>query len=150
MTLDDLRNEVEIDLNAIDQTLAELIALQIDLGGRNPTVREKAAAATFLAQLYSGAENILKRINRFYDLPLPSSENWHLELFLRFCEPGYPPLPILIDKALATSLTPYRKFRHVFHHGYSFQLDWERMREGAENAGDVIQRFKTRVIAFVG
>ena len=69
MTLDDLRNEVEIDLNAIDQTLAELIALQIDLGGRNPTVREKAAAATFLAQLYSGAENILNRqsIGHFVD-----------------------------------------------------------------------------------
>ena len=66
MTPGELFDEIVIDFDALDQTLAELIALQADLAERNPTVREKAAAATFLAQLYSGVENILKRINRFY------------------------------------------------------------------------------------
>jgi len=34
-------------------------------------LRDKTAAAAFLAQFYSGIENILKRISRFYHVNLP-------------------------------------------------------------------------------
>lgn len=149
MTPDELRDEVAVEFDALDLTLTELKSLQADLAGRDPTLREKAAAAAFLAQLYSGVENVLKRISQFYGVALPSGENWHVELFIRFCKPGCPPLPVLFDDSLAVAMTPYRKFRHVFHHGYSFQLDWERMREGVERAEDVFSRFKARVNALL-
>ena len=60
MTLDDLHDEICIDFEVLDQTVAELIALQAGLARQNLTVREKVAAAAFLAQLYTAAENILK------------------------------------------------------------------------------------------
>jgi uncharacterized protein YutE (UPF0331/DUF86 family) len=46
---------------------------------------------------------------------------------------------------LASDLAPYRKFRHVVHHGYGFQLDWERMAEGIDKVDQVYRRFKTKL-----
>ena len=143
MTSEELREEIAIELENIETVLGELATLYEDVKGREATVREKTAAAAFLAQFYSGIENILKRISRYYNVPLPLGEMWHVELFKRFCEPLFPSLPVLFDKALSEDLAPYRKFRHVVLHGYGFQLDWERMTKGIENINDVYLRLKT-------
>lgn len=142
MTSDDLRAEITIEIEAIENILDELTALYADVGSRNPTVREKTAAAAFMAQFYGGIENILKRISRFYSVPLPAGETWHLDLFQRFCDPAYHPLPNLFDRSLASDLAPYRRFRHVVYHGYGFELEWERMKEGIEKAANVFARVK--------
>ena len=142
MTSEELREEIAIELENIETVLRELSTLYEDVKGREASVREKTAASAFLAQFYSGIENILKRISHFHNVPLPSGKMWHVELFKRFCEPSFPSLPVLFDELLSSDLAPYRKFRHVFLHGYGFQLDWVRMIEGIENVNDVYQRFK--------
>jgi hypothetical protein len=48
----ELREEVAIELEALAATVNELLALQADVADREPTVREKTAAAAFLAQFY--------------------------------------------------------------------------------------------------
>lgn len=118
-------------------------------GGRAPTVREKTAAAAFIAQFYGGIENILKRVHRYYNIALPAGESWHIEIFKRFCHPGYSPLPILFDEALARELSAFRKFRHVVYHGYGFQLDWERMSEGMEAIENVQTRLRTAIDVYL-
>ena len=143
MTSEELREEIAIELENIEMVLRELSTLYEDVKGRETSVREKTAAAAFLAQFYSGIENILKRISHFHNIPLPSGEMWHVELFKRFCEPSFPSLPVLFDELLSSDLAPYRKFRHVVLHGYGFQLDWERMTEGIEKVNDVYLRLKT-------
>jgi hypothetical protein len=75
---DDLREEITVELEALDVTVRELSALRQDVADRDPTAREKIAAAAFLAQFYNGIENILKRISLFHDVPLPSGETWHV------------------------------------------------------------------------
>jgi len=142
MTSEELREEIAIELENIETVLQELATLHEDVKGRDTTTREKTAASAFLAQFYGGIENILKRISHFHNVPLPSGEMWHVALFKRFCEPSFLPLPFLFDRALSSDLAPYRKFRHVVHHGYGFQLDWERMSEGIENTEAVYRRFK--------
>jgi hypothetical protein len=129
------------------ETAVEFDALQQDVAGRHPTVREKTAAAAFLAQFYSGIENVLKRLSRFHGVDLPVGENWHLELFHRFCAPAQAPLPELMDPALARQLGPFRRFRHVVHHGYGFQIEWDRMREGLDQVEQVLTAFRDRVEA---
>lgn len=89
----ELREEIAIELEAIEITVKELLALQQDVADREPTVRENTAAAAFLAQFYNGLENILKRISYFHNIPMPIGENWHVELFQRFSAPAYPALP---------------------------------------------------------
>ena len=145
MTVDELREEIGIELESLDTVIREITAIRLDVAGHEPTVREKTAAAAFLAQFYGGVENILKRIHRFHGLQLPTGDTWHTDLFRRFCEPPYAHLPLLFDDMLALKMAPYRKFRHVVIHGYGFQMDWERMREGLEQLADVFGRFKTNL-----
>lgn len=135
MTTAELRAEIAAEFDALRQVADELEALRSDVAGREPTVREKTAAAAFLAQFYSGIENVLKRPSRFHGVGLPAGENWHLELFQRFCPPRHPPLPPLFDGPLSRQLGAFRRFRHVVHHGYGFQLDWSQMREGLGQVG---------------
>jgi hypothetical protein len=72
MTIDDLREEVSIELEFIGSAVKEAAALLQDVSKREPSIREKTAAATFLAPFYNGIENILKRIHRYHNIPIPS------------------------------------------------------------------------------
>lgn len=145
MTTGELEEEISIELDLIESTVQELLSLKIDLENRGPTVREKTAAASFMAQFYNGIENILKRISRFKSVPLPKGDSWHIDLFKRFCAPPYDDFPALFDEHLALNMSAFRKFRHVVHHGYGFQLKWDHMQEGIAITGDVFGRFKANL-----
>ena len=142
MHLDELREEVEIELDLMKDTVRELILLQKDVMGKCPTVREKTAAGAFLAQFYGGVENILKRICRFHSVPIPKGNTWHADLFYMFCNPPKSPLSILFNEELKPKLAPFRKFRHVVHHGYGFQLEWERMLPGILIIEEIFKNFR--------
>jgi len=90
-------------------------------------------------------ENILKRISRRHNVALPTGDNWHVELFNYFCEPAFQGLPVIFNIEQKMSLANYRRFRHVIRHGYSMQLDWDRMAEGVCRAAAVYAAFKTRL-----
>lgn len=147
MNLTELQEEIEIELELILAILEELKALHNDVSGRQPTIREITAAAAFLAQFYSGIENILKRISLFHSLPLPKGDNWHSELFRCFCSPSTPPLPVLFDADLEKAMAPYRKFRHLAFHSYGVQLSWARMEEGVVGVEGVFCRFRENLYA---
>jgi len=149
MTSNELQEEINIEIELIEATLQELLDLSKDVAGKEPSVREKTAAAAFMAQFYSGVENILKRISYFNSVPLPTDSTWHVDLFKRFCAPPYKSLPLLFDESLALAMAPFRKFRHVVHHGYGFQLDWDRMQEGIANIKDVFLRFKSKLSGYL-
>ncbi len=149
MNSDELREEITIELEAMEMTVSELLALQQDVTDRDPTVRENTAAAAFLAQFYNGLENILKRISHFHNVPLPIGETWHVELFQRFSVPAYPGLPQLFDETLASALAPYRRFRHVAFHSYGFQLDWNRMSEGINNVQSMFDQIKYNLFVYL-
>ena len=98
MNADELNEEIRIEIELIENVLQELSSLKNELSARSPSVREKTAAAGFLAQFYNGIENILKRINKFHNIPIPEGDTWHLDLFKRFCAPSHHSLPELFDE----------------------------------------------------
>jgi len=149
VTSAELREEIAIELEAMEATVNELLTLQDDVAGREPTVREKTAAAAFLAQFYSGVENILKRISSYLDVALPTGETWHVALFRRFCSPPYATLPLLFDESLAAALAPYRRFRHVAFHSYGFQLNWSHMAQGVASVQDVFLQIKASLVNYL-
>jgi hypothetical protein len=149
MTAKELREEINIELELIEAILAELVALSKDVSSREPTVREKTAAAAFMSQFYGGVENILKRISHYYSVPLPTGDAWHIDLFKRFCAPSDGVLPVLLNESLSKAMAPYRKFRHLFIHGYGFQIDWNRMQEGIKNIEDIFSEFKHRLSEYM-
>jgi uncharacterized protein YutE (UPF0331/DUF86 family) len=56
-------------------------------------------------------------------------------------------LPILIDDDLKKPLAAYRRFRHVVHHHYVMQLDWQRLVEGVREVETLYARFKAKLKA---
>lgn len=149
MKSEELREQITIELELMETTVEELLAIRQDATKRQLTVREKTAAAAFLAQFYSGVENILKRISYFYNIPLPSGNSWHVELFRQFCSPSKHPLPALFDEPLASALAPFRKFRHAVYHSYGIQLEWSRMSAGVAEVEDVFREFQSRLSTFL-
>ena len=132
----------------------ELEALDDDIGEDPATLRERAAASAFLASFYMGVENILKRIVRYQNIDLPQGERWHVELFKQFCALDSASsvsnvqndrLPDLFEGDLIRHMDAYRRFRHVFHHGYERDLDYDRMRPGIQGARPVLKQFREAV-----
>ena len=149
MNASDLREQIEIELGRMAATLAEISSLQDDLRDRVPSHREKAAAGAFLSQLYGGLENILVRVCKCCGVAIPGGDEWHAELFKKFCDPPQSGLPLLFDKGLEDAVSPYRRFRHLFTHTYGILLDWDKMREGVAKAKDVFDKFVVRVRAYL-
>jgi len=145
MTLDELREEISIELDRMGTIVHEAVSLFDDHENRDPTVREKTAAAVFLAQFYGGIENILKSLHRYHGIPMPVGDSWHSDVFRRFCNSSFSPIPVLFVAALAADLSPIRKVRHVVYHGYGFQFDWDRMKEGLGKVEYVYSRFASSV-----
>lgn len=149
MTSLELKEEITIELESVGTVVNEAIALFHDITGRDATIREKTAAAAFMAQFYGGIENVLKRIHRYNGIATPSGDSWHIEIFKRFCNPPYPGLPLLFDENFAHQLAPFRKFRHIVYHGYGFQLEWERMIDGLEAIEHVHSNFTAVVSGYL-
>ncbi len=145
----ELSEEIAFELESMQITVDELVSLHQDMVHKEPTLRDKTAAAAFLSQFYNGLENILKRIYRYYGISLPTGETWHLDLFQSFCSPTHSDLPQLFDQDLASALAPYRRFRHVAFHSYGFQLDWGRMVTGVENVKSVFEQIKSNISAYL-
>jgi len=149
VNLAELKEEIAIEIQILENTVHELTILNADVSGKEPTVREKTAAAAFLAQFYGGIENVLKRISKYHNVLLPTGDTWHVELFKQFCAPSKGVLPILFDSDLERALVPFRKFRHVVFHGYGFQMDWDRMKIGIDEVEDIFNRFRKEIEAYL-
>jgi hypothetical protein len=54
-------------------------------------------------------------------------------------------LSSFFEASLAADLAPFRKFRHVVYHGYGFQFDWSRMKDGLSAVEGVYSRFASVV-----
>ena len=149
----ELKADVQGELEQMRVVVRELVALRRDVAGRGPTLREKVAAAGFLAQFYNGVENVLKRISKYHGLPLPEGERWHAELFSRFCSPpasgAERGVPLLFDEALAAEMAKYRGFRHVARASYGIDLNWKLMAEGVERLEGTFSRFERAVLRYL-
>lgn len=149
MNAAELRAEAAVEFELLGQVIDELVALRHDVAGREPTLRERAAAGAFLMQFYNGVENLLKRISKQNGVPLPAGQDWHADLFRRYCNPPVAPLPLLFEDDLASEMKQYLAFRHIVRTGYGVILDWEKMRVGLERVGSVFERFRAAVTEYL-
>ena len=65
----------------------------------------------------SDLENLIKRIIKHLNCPIPSSESWHKDLL------ELAVLKKIISFELSQRLNEYLAFRHFFRHGYGIDLD---------------------------
>jgi len=141
----DFMEEIRIEMDCIEQTLAHIDALLKKISPGEPDHDQMAAIGAYLTNFYNGIEKILKSFLRAFDVPFETGPNWHVQLLDLFGSHHHPRLPQLIDKDMMIKLDAYRAFRHVFVHGYAFHLRWDRMKPAAEQASVLYSAFRKRV-----
>lgn len=151
MTLDELREDLAIEFARMDDTLEEIRLILLKEQSSSVSRSEVTAGGTYLAQCYSGIENVFKRIAKYCGVPLPSGSFWHAELVGMFKDgEGHDTrLPVLADTGLFPLLTTLRKFRHTVAHGYSVAFDKDTVLGTLRLADNTIRTFKQLVYAFV-
>ena len=134
--MDKLVQEVTAEKEHIAKTLS---ALGEALSRPDKTIIELAAIGAFLHNIYSGMENILKRILKFEGITLPGSPSSHKDLLDLSVTAG------VISQSLSEKLDDYRGFRHFFVHSYGFMLDRKQLIPLAENLPATWAQFETEI-----
>lgn len=138
----ELRGYFETECRQIDRLMDEYRPLLARLASKEPDNIERSALASMLHSFYTGVENIFKRIAIASDGGLPDGRNWHRDLLASMAQPAAH-RPAALSPAARLALRPYLDFRHVFRHGYGFDLQWDKMASlvrGCEETWRLVQK----------
>jgi len=132
----EVHEQVEAELENIECVVAELPGAD---SLPNLSSLELAGVAALLHNFYNGIENILKQLVIASGRELPQSPSWHQEL-VNIAEANN-----IISKSTAEGLRRYLAFRHFFSHGYSFDLDKERIIPLVKGIKGMLASFKNDI-----
>lgn len=136
-----LIDEINFELNSMLLIISDVEYLIMEVGNKTPNNIQITALGGLVSQFYNGVENILKRIHKNFNCELPKGEDWHIALLDRFSSDSDFQIPIKLTKELIEKITDYRRFRHYFFHGYSHNLNWEILSNGAKDIREVLDQF---------
>ena len=125
---DRLAAQIEVAFEQLEKLLGTYRSLVERCETARPDDVELAALAAMLHSFYNGVENLLKRIAVENAEDLPQGDTWHRQLLDQMGSETEA-RPQVIDSELQSRLHLYLAFRHVFRHSYTFDLQWEKMRE---------------------
>lgn len=138
--MDELFREIEAEKELI---LTTLQALEKVMERKKRTIVELAAIATFIHNVYSGMENILKRVLKFRGVIISPSETWHKDMLDSSVASR------IISYELSRKLDEYLAFRHFFVHGYGVMLDEEKLIPLAKNLPALWKDFELELKKFL-
>jgi hypothetical protein len=134
--------DMQIELDNMEIVVNDTLALLQIIDENVPDNVQKTALSAFASQFYNGVENILKRIHKHYNIPLPVGDNWHIQLLQRFSLNSDFEVPIKFSNDLIANLNDLRRFRHYFFHGYSFNIDWDILKASISDIDKLFNSFK--------
>jgi hypothetical protein len=142
MTIDELKRYCDEEFGNIDRVRGELSILY------NPeraeyTLPERAAMASFIMNIYTGIENILKQMLIYDRLDVGDAPDWHEKVLKKAGEIG------ILPPDLFQILTRYLSFRNYFIYNYIFNIKWEDMKVLIDAIEDVIKRFRSEVDEYI-
>ena len=142
MTKEELKEYCDNELKNIDTVINELHSIFSPEKSEYSTV-ERAAIATFIANIYSGIENIIKQILMFDNINVKDSAAWHEELLKKALELA------ILPRDLYQIFTRYFVFRNALVHTYFFNIKWEELRALANAINDILSRFRSEVDEYI-
>jgi predicted nucleotidyltransferase len=144
-----LQQEVQLELDNLTRLVRSTQALLARLPAQ-PGEDEIRSIGSRLQDFYCGVERIFERIAVRLNGDLPAGPSWHTYLLRRMTSPWAEARPAAIDRALATRLLDYLRFRHLFRHTYGFDLEWEKCRPLAEGMAETLEALQAQLMAFLG
>jgi len=134
--MSEVRERVEAEMESIERVVADLPSSD---SLTKLSSLELAGVAALIHNFYNGIENILKQlvISRGEDVPCNSS--WHRDLVKIAASKN------MISESTAEELRRYLAFRHFFSHGYTFDLDKERIIPLVKDIEKILARFRDDV-----
>ncbi len=129
----EVHERIEAEFENIERAVAELPDSD---SLPNLSSLELAGVAALIHNFYNGIENILKQIVISCRKELPHNSSWHRDLVNIATSNG------IISESTAKELRRYLAFRHFFSHGYSFDLDKERITPLVKNIQGTLACFK--------
>ena len=143
----ELVEEIEFQISQIDRQFDEFGDYFDKMDYETPNIEQVTVMASILHSFYTGVENIFGMIAKRIDNFTPTSNRSHQEL-LDYMLTKTSNREAVIDEDTYFILNEYLKFRHVFRHGYSFQLKWEKMKNLAENLLNTWDTVKEHLVNF--
>lgn len=102
-----------------------------------------------LHNLYNAFENIFQNIAAAFENSVNDMGRWHMHLLERMRLNVLPLRPAVIDDEAYTALDELRRFRHMFRHAYSVQLDPVRLEIVMRQALTLETLYRTQFGAFL-
>jgi hypothetical protein len=142
MTIEELKKYFTEEFENINRVKNELFSIYSPERA-DYTLSEIAAMASFLMNIYTGMENILKQMLIYDRLDVGDTPDWHEKVLKKSGEVG------ILPPDLFQILTRYLSFRNYFLYNYIFNINWEDMKILIEAIDDVITRFKKEVEEYI-
>jgi len=118
---------IKRNLDAIERLHRELCPLAAALSVPAPALRDVAAAAYVLHNIYGALENTFEQISRTFENHITDPVQWHRELLTKMFLEIPKIRPAVIPQDLRGVLNDLSGFRHVFRHAYEYELDPEKI-----------------------
>lgn len=96
---------------------------------------------------YNACENIFLNIAKTFENNIEPQE-WHKSILKRMKLDILEIRPAVISNNLYLILDEFRGFRHIFRHGYSFELDWEKEKLVADKFDKAVDLLKNEMGSF--
>lgn len=143
----DLKEQIAVEEAQLQQLLTLHQPILKKSRSQAPDPIELSALAAFLHSLYTGIENLFRRVAIEIDGGIDRGEGWHRRLLLQMAEERRD-RPAVISSTLLDRLQPYLQFRHVFRNAYSFQLQWDKMQPLVLHCEETFGALRAEIAAF--
>ena len=141
---DFVKEQIKFKIKDIDKLFSEYELIFIKIKSEDPDLFDMTILGSVMHSFYNGLENIFEIIAKNIDGNVPSGNKSHQELLHQMASENSKRAEIL-DEELYFKLREYATFRHFYRHAYSFQLDWEKMKNLVENINTVWDQVKFRL-----
>lgn len=98
-----------------------------------------AGIGSFLHNIYTGIENILKQLLQHIGIDLPTASSWHKNLLEISVEHN------IITQETEDRIGKYLSFRHFFTHAYGFMIEEDQLQPLVQDIFSVYDEFKTDI-----
>ncbi len=138
MTIDELKKYCDAEFSNIEKVKNELSFIYRPEKA-DYTLSERAAMASFVINIYTGIENILKQMLIYDRLDVGDAPGWHEKVLKKAGEIG------ILPPELFQILSRYLSFRNYFLYNYIFNIKWEDMKILIDAIDELITKFRAEV-----